>query len=330
MPSVTALWRRSVVKLALAGFAVVAPSAAAGLTEESPPVPSPASVRPLPSADSAAQAVLAALPTAPTQSPRPWVTHAVEKAMQAQWCPDANRDSPPPSERAAGTALLHKPCLGLLPQNLGRVLLAIPESAIHISQQTRSQLLREPQPYLAVKGRSDRPDFITTVDFLEGITLRSFEGTTPADTVYLVEGPFRCIDDAPLVPREGEYVLAAGSCRSALTDTRLYKWSSGDALADVTAEYLPAPRLSATEQAALAPDSLRMDLTQLSQAPVLRWSALLKSRHPGATPDDYTPIDMPAGMHTSRQLQGTLHFGYRVWDGAAFEHEPRSESGEPK
>lgn len=318
MPSVTALWRRSVVKLALAGFAVVAPSAAAGLTEESPPVPSPASVRPLPSADSAAQAVLAALPTAPTQSPRPWVTHAVEKAMQAQWCPDANRDSPPPSERAAGTALLHKPCLGLLPQNLGRVLLAIPESAIHISQQTRSQLLREPQPYLAVKGRSDRPDFITTVDFLEGITLRSFEGTTPADTVYLVEGPFRCIDDAPLVPREGEYVLAAGSCRSALADTRLYKWSSGDALADVTAEYLPAPRLSAAEQAALAPDSLRMDLTQLSQAPVLRWSALLKSRYPGATPGDYTPIDMPGGIFPSRQIGGTLAFDALEWDGVKF------------
>jgi len=309
-----------VVKLALAGFAVVAPSAAARLTEELLTVPSPASVRPLPSADSAAQAVLAALPTAPTQSPRPWVTHAVEKAMQAQWCPDANRDSPPPSERAAGTALLHKPCLGLLPQNLGRVLLAIPESAIHISQQTRTQLLREPQPYLAVKGRSDRPDFITTVDFLEGITLRSFEGTTPADTIYLVEGPFRCIDDAPLVPREGEYVLAAGSCRSALADTRLYKWSSG-ALADVTAEYLPAPRLSAAEQAALAPDSLRMDLTQLSQAPVLRWSALLKSRYPGATPDDYTPIDMPAGMSPSRQLDRTLAFDALEWDGVKFSNQ---------
>ena len=238
--------------------------------------------------------------------------------MQAQWCPDANRDSPPPSERAAGTALLHKPCLGLLPQNLGRVLLAIPESAIHISQQTRSQLLREPQPYLAVKGRSDRPDFITTVDFLEGITLRSFEGTTPADTVYLVEGPFRCIDDAPLVPREGEYVLAAGSCRSALAATRLYKWSSGDALADVTAEYLPAPQLSATEQATLAPDSLRLDLTQLSQAPVLRWSALLKSRYPGATPGDYTPIDMPAGIFPSRQIGGTLAFDALEWDGVKF------------
>ena len=309
--------RRIAVPLMLATLMVACKPAASQDTRATAAAPV-AQPQAMATATDTLPAELAALPQAPSTSPQPWVPYAVEKGMGAQWCPENPNDSQVPSDRARSTGLLHKPCLGLLPQHLAQVLLAVPESAIHISRQTRSRLLREPQPYLAVKGLSDRPDFITTVDFLEGITLRSFEGTTPADTVYLVEGPFRCIDNAPLVPREGEYVLAAASCRSALADTRLYKWSSGDALADVTAQYLPAPRLSAAEKAAMAPDSLHLDLTQLSQAPVLRWSALLKNRSPGAASGDYTPIDMPASIHASRQPGGALAFDKLEWDGVKF------------
>ncbi len=268
-------------------------------------------------------AELAALPQAPSTSPQPWVPYAVEKEMGAQWCPENPNDSQVPSDRARSTGLLHKPCLGLLPQHLAQVLLAIPDKDIFIPGAARVALVREPQAYLALPGRGTRPDFLTTVDFLEGITVRSFEGSSAADTVYLVQGPFRCIDNVADAAPEGAYQLDAAGCKAALADTRVYKWSSNGTLGDVTPHYLPAPQLTPAEQAAVEPGSLQLDLSHLSEMPTLRWTALLKSRNPGGGHDDYEPIAMPADIPAERRLGDALHFGFLTWDGKAFQTQQR-------
>lgn len=265
----------------------------------------------------------ASLPQPPATSPQPWVPYVVEKAMGAQWCPEDPNDSTMPSERARSTGLMHKPCLGLLPRHLAQVLLAIPDEDIFIPAAERAALVLEPQGYLAIPGSGTRPDFLGTVDLLEGITLRSFEGKTAADTVYLVLGPFRCIDDTPDIAAEGSYQLDAAACRSALADIRLYAWSGSGTLTDVTAHYLPAPQLTPAERAAAEPGSLQLDLSHMSQVPALRWTALLRNRNPGSGHDDYDPIAMPTDIPADRRLGDALHFGFVIWDGKAFQYHQR-------
>jgi len=322
MPCVPLVPRRIAAPLVLA--ALMAACKPAASQDTAPIATAPAPQAQAPTATSAATAAeLASLPQPPATSPQPWAPYAVEKAMGAQWCPEDPNDSTVPSERARSTGLMHKPCLGLLPQHLAQVLLAIPDKDIFIPAAERAALVREPQGYLAIPGNGTRPDFLGTADFLEGITLRSFEGKTTADTVYLVLGPFRCIDDSPDIAAEGSYQLDAAACRSALADTRVYKWSGSGTLSDVTAQYLPAPQLTPAERAAVEPGSLQLDLSHLSQVPALRWTALLRNRNPGGGHDDYEPIAMPADIPADKRLGDALHFGFVTWDGKAFQHHQR-------
>ncbi|MGY1459788.1 hypothetical protein ACW5F0_14275 [Luteimonas sp. A534] len=165
---------------------------------------------------------LASLPQVPGTEPNSWVPYAVEKRMGAEWCPED-----PDDERGRKSGILNRPCFGLLPRHLAEVLVAIPEGDIFLPVVTRARHALLPQKYLALPGYGERPDFMAVVDILEGITLRSFEGVRPADTVYLVEGPFRCIDNDPVAVAEGEYLLQTTACQAAQADIRLYKWSTG-------------------------------------------------------------------------------------------------------
>ena len=260
---------------------------------------------------------LAMLPVAPRTVPHPWIPYAIEKRMGAEWCPEDPHDDSGRT-RYGG---LNRACLGLLPKHLADVLVAIPEEDIFLSTDVRSEHARQPQPYLALPGRGERPDFMASVDILEGILLRSFEGLTPSATVYLVVGPFRCIDDDPLVAREGEYLVETKACEAAHAETRLYKWSNAGTLLDVTREYLAAPALTPAEQAVTAPFKPYLDIQELDYVPVMRWTISLKDvSSPGRTDDhDYDPVDMPDGVPDTRRLGSALHLGFVVWTGENFE-----------
>lgn len=260
---------------------------------------------------------LSMLPQAPETAPDPWTPYAVEKSMGAEWCPET-----PDDDRGLGGGLLNRPCLGPLPRHLAEVLVGIPAEDIFLSAEVRASQALKPQPYLALPGFGTRPDFMTDVDILEGIVVRSFEGIDPADTVYLVVGPFRCIDDDPLAAREGQYVLQTEECQSAHADTRLYKWTKAGVLRDVTRDYLPPPELSPDEQALTGPFRPQLDIAKLGYAPVMRWTTLLRDRtHPDLEyVHDYDPIPMPDWVPDAKRLgDNRLHSGFVVWNGKNFE-----------
>lgn len=260
---------------------------------------------------------LAALPGAPRRAPHPWTPYVIEKGMRAEWCPE-DPDDDSGRTRYGG---LNRACLGLLPKHLAEVLVAIPEEDIFLPAEVRSDHARRPQPYLALPGRGERPDFMASVDILEGILLRSFEGRTPSDTVYLVIGPFKCIDDDPLVAREGEYLVETKACQAAHAETRLYKWSNADTLRDVTTEYLAAPAMTPAEQALTAPFRPHLDIQELDYVPVMRWTISLRDiSSPGRVEDhDHDPVDMTDWVPNIQRLGSVLHLGFVVWTGESFE-----------
>lgn len=264
---------------------------------------------------------LSMLPQAPETAPDPWTPYAIEKSMGAEWCPEA-----PDDDRGRGGGLLNRPCLGPLPRHLAEVLVGIPTGDIFLSAEVRASYALKPQPYLALPGLGARPDFMTDVDILEGIVVRSFDGIDSADTVYLVVGPFLCIDEDPLVEREGEYVLQTAGCQSAHADTRLYKWTSAGVLRDVTKDYLPLPKLSPDERALTGPFKPRLDISELSYVPVMRWTTLLRDRlHPDLEyVHDYAPVPMPDWVPDTKRLgDNKLHLGFVVWNGKNFESRQR-------
>lgn len=257
------------------------------------------------------------LPSAPPSTPDPWTPYGVEKGMGAQWCPeDPNDDSG--RTRYGG---LNRACLGLLPRHLAEVLVAIPTEHIFLPTDVRAYQARRSQPYLALPGRGKRPDFMASIDILEGIQIRSFEGTQPSDTVYLVIGPFKCIDHDRLIAREGEYLVETEACKAAHAEPRLYRWSRKGSLRDVTREYLPAPAITQAEQALTAPFVPYLETTRLERAPVMRWTIYLKDASPPGRADDhdYDPVPMPDWVPKSRRLGSGLHLGFAVWNGKNFE-----------
>jgi hypothetical protein len=261
------------------------------------------------------------LPSAPPIAPDPWTPYEVEKGMGAEWCPEDPGDDSGRT-RYGG---LSRACLGLLPRHLAEVLIAIPTEHIFLPTDVRADQARRPQPYLALPGRGKRPDFMASIDILEGIQVRSFEGTQPSDTVYLVIGPFKCIDDDPLIAREGEYLVETEACKAAHAEPRLYKWSSKGSLRDVTREYLPEPAMTQAEQALTAPFVPYLETTKLERAPVMRWTISLKDASPPGRADDhdYDPVPMPDWVPEARRLGSGLHLGFAVWNGKNFELQQR-------
>ncbi|MBD9478392.1 hypothetical protein [Pseudoxanthomonas sp. PXM02] len=246
-----------------------------------------------------------------------WTPYAIEKGMGAQWCPDDPSDE---SGRVRHGGL-NRACVGLLPRHLADVLVAIPTEQIFLSTAERTAQVRRPQSYLALPGRGGRPDVMASVDMLEGILLRSFEGTNPSDTVYLVVGPFKCIDGDPLVAREGEYLVGTEACQSAHAETRLYKWVANGKLRDVTSAYLPVPSMTPAEHALTAPFRPNLETGKLDYAPVMRWVVPLKDASPPGRVDDheYDPVAMPDWVRETRRLGDGLHLGFVVWNGKSFE-----------
>ena len=261
-------------------------------------------------------ALIKSLPEVTARTPDPWVPFEAEWASGASWCPDES-----PAARHATRRLMRRACRGRLPRSLARVLLAIPEKQIFIPRDVRAGFLGEDVEFTAIPGHGKRPDILAKIDYQEGIFIRSLEGHAEKDSIFLVMGPFQCLDHRRSV-LDYQFFFEHGKCRTAISSTRAYRWSPQGKLRDETAKHLPLPTLTKHDRAFMEFDTLGVEWSGLNHAPVLRWKAHLKHR-PESTDCPYDPIEMPDSMPAERRLHGALHFGFVIWNGKRFELKQR-------
>lgn len=257
---------------------------------------------------------LSGLPEASIAAPVPWQPYVTELALGATRCPGA----PSIYEGQLNHGTLHRPCFGLIPRPLAEVVRDIPVADIHLPAAVRVKYLRQPQHYLAMPGFGERPDYMAHVGARgTWFVVRSFEGKDPADTVYFVEGPFICMDEAARnrLEFDGGYdELEAGDCPLTFRDHRLYRRRADGRLQDVTRALLPRPVIPRGERHKYSAGSPRLDSSQLSYAPTFRWRAS-------------PPGEEPFPESEPRRYDGVVtfdaHFGFAVWNGKAFDQRDR-------
>jgi hypothetical protein len=273
--------------------------ATAAAEQVAPETPTPvASAEPAPE--------VTAAPAAPA-APRPLVVpmlanedNAIERQMGAR-CPNDLA-----ARLATQGHLLIGACQGPMPGHLANVLRAIPEQQLLLPRAARERQLSQKAWFKAVPGYGQRPDFLAVQNDL---WVRSFEGADPATTVYLVSGPFTCVDGRYPDPEAGKTLrLSTGSCREALVQQRVYQVTAGGAPQDITAQVMPAqPLLSDADQRryGVEGEGVQLDPGKLQFGPVLRWYADVGSEGK-AEPRTYGEW-------------GRLHLGFLVWNGERFE-----------
>ncbi len=284
--------------------AAPAPAAApvaeeAAATIEAPTVPA---AEPAPAETAAAAAATVAPP-----APRPLVVpvlanqdNAIERQLGAR-CPNDLA-----ARLASQDNLLVGACQGVMPAHLANALKAIPEQQLLLPRAARERQLSQKAWFKAVPGYGVRPDFIAVQN---GLWVRSFEGADPSTTVYLVSGPFTCVDGRYPDENAGKTMrLSAGSCREALVEQRVYQVTASGAPQDITAQVMPAqPLLSDADKKRYGVEGtgVQLDPGKLQYGPALRWYADV-STEGKAEPRTYGEW-------------GRLHLGFLVWTGERFE-----------
>lgn len=283
--------------------APAAASVAAPVAEEAAAtVEAPAEPAPEPAPAEAAAAVTVAPP-----APRPLVVpvlanqdNAIERQMGAR-CPNDLA-----ARLASQDNLLVGACQGVMPAHLANALKAIPEQQLLLPRAARERQLSQKAWFKAVPGYGVRPDFIAVQN---GLWVRSFEGADASTTVYLVSGPFTCVDGRYPDGNAGKTMrLSTGSCREALVEQRVYQVTAGGAPQDITAQVMPAqPLLSDADKKRYGVEGagVQLDPGKLQYGPALRWYADV-STEGKAEPRTYGEW-------------GRLHLGFLVWTGERFE-----------
>lgn len=250
--------------------------------------------------------VTAPAPDAPPV-PRPLVVpvlanenNAIERQLGAR-CPNDLA-----ARLATQDNLLIGACQGTMPAHLANVLKAIPEQQLLLPRAARERQLSQKAWFKAVPGYGQRPDFLAVQN---GMWVRSFEGADPATTVYLVSGPFTCVDGRHPENIGGKTMrLSTGSCREALVQQRVYQVTAGAVPQDITAQVMPAqPLVSDADRKRYGVEvaSVQLDAGKLQFGPALRWYADV-SAEGKAEPRTYGEW-------------GRLHLGFLVWNGERFE-----------
>ncbi len=202
--------------------------------------------------------------------------------------------------------LLTGACLGTMPAHLANVLKAIPEQQLLLPRATRERQLRQKAWFKSVPGYGERPDFLAVQN---GLWVRSFEGADAATTVYLVSGPFTCLDGRYADADAGKTMrLPTGGCREALVEQRVYRVTENAAPVDITAEVMPAaPRVSDADRKRFGVEAadVALDAGKLQYGPAMRWYAAISTE---GKPEPRTYGEW-----------GRLHLGFVVWNGERFE-----------
>lgn len=240
-------------------------------------------------------------------APRPLVVpvlanqdNAIERQLGAR-CPNDLA-----ARLASQDNLLVGACQGVMPAHLANALKAIPEQQLLLPRAARERQLSQKAWFKAVPGYGVRPDFIAVQN---GLWVRSFEGADASTTVYLVSGPFTCVDGRYPDENAGKTLrLSTGSCREALVEQRVYQVTAGGAPQDITAQVMPAqPLLSDADKKRYGVEGagVQLDPGKLQYGPALRWYADV-STEGKAEPRTYGEW-------------GRLHLGFLVWTGERFE-----------
>lgn len=273
---------------------VVAPAPAAATAEVAAPASTPAVTE---------QAAVTETPPAPRPLVVPVLANtdsAIERQLGAR-CPNDLA-----ARLATQDNLLIGACQGTMPAHLANVLKAIPEQELLLPRSARERQLSQKAWFKAVPGYGVRPDFMAIQNDL---WVRSFEGADAATTVYLVSGPFTCVDGRYPDAIDGKTVrLTTGSCREALVQQRVYQVTAGGAPQDITAEALRAqPLLSDADRKRynLEANAVQLDPGKLQFGPALRWYAQV-------------PADTKSEPRSFGEW-GHLHLGFIVWNGERFE-----------
>ena len=254
-----------------------------------------------------APAEAAAAATVAPPAPRPLVVpvlanqdNAIERQLGAR-CPNDLA-----ARLASHDNLLVGACQGVMPAHLANALKAIPEQQLLLPRAARERQLSQKAWFKAVPGYGVRPDFIAVQN---GLWVRSFEGADASTTVYLVSGPFTCVDGRYPDENAGKTMrLSTGGCREALVEQRVYQVTAGAAPQDITAQVMPAqPLLSDADKKRYGVEGtgVQLDPGKLQYGPALRWYADV-STEGKAEPRTYGEW-------------GRLHLGFLVWTGERFE-----------
>ncbi len=294
-PSVSAPAAPQVIAPVAAPEPAPAPTAdPAPVIAQDPAVPAPL---PAPAATPIAAPAPAPLPPKPVFVNE---NHAIERQLGAR-CPNDLA-----ARLATQGDLLIGACQGSMPAHLAAVLLAIPEAQIHLSRSTRERQLSQRAWFKAVPGAGERPDFMA----VQGdVWIRSFEGTDPDSTVYLISAPFDCADGRALdVDAVQPMPVSAGDCRQAYLQERVYRVSGNGAPVDITTEAMPSrPVFSEADRKRYAAQGaqLVLDRSKLQYGPAMRWVVRL------ATPGE-------AADARSYGEWKRAHQGFVVWNGERF------------
>lgn len=242
---------------------------------------------------------------------------ALEEAMGAQ-C-DARWIGEPPLQDSA--------CYGVLPEHVAAFIRRIPDGHPYLSMELREEAASKKQRFRAIRGSGERPDILAVVETYGTFWIRSFEGPNPEVTVYVVYGP-SCSDDPSL------RIPVSAACLPGepyvTRELRAYRVQGAGEPTDVTTELLPQPPtmtpeeksrygiyLRPEEEGPAADIDIGLDVTRLTQVPVMRW--VLRPVQEG----DHEAPDMPASDPRAYLdfdwRDYAAHFGFIVWNGQRFE-----------
>lgn len=197
--------------------------------------------------------------------------------------------------------LVEGSCHGMLPAHIAWFIRNIPASHHYLTKAIRDAATGSPQNYISVPGHGRRADFAVIMDSLDGMWLRSFEGSDPDVTYYLVHGP-ACYGDC----------IAQ---RSPLTFYRLYKTIRNSRVEDATVQFQIPPPMTAEEQKKYAPlvseeqeasdGDISPDVNHLARKPIVRWLLMRPRQAITMRPALTHPIrDTISAMRTSASRGG--------------------------
>jgi hypothetical protein len=279
-------------------------------------------------ADDAATAPTSS-PSAAAQAAAPASTEATAPAAQAAASSDAatsaSADSVPglpglPGNGGLNTRGGH---YAAPPPATAAFLLALPTRDILASRELRQRWLDTKTAYVVdVPQAGGDPDHLVidknAPDF--HFWLRSFRGSDPSTTGYIVQARVRCGDldglklQEPLP--EARAACAKPNAEYADSGLRAYRVVAGQAPEDVTSTLQnPATALGAhalKRYEGMGASGPYLDASRLDKAPIFRWTIEFDPENP-----------LPASDPRAFDHGGALHAGFVVWSGDRFESRER-------
>lgn len=207
-----------------------------------------------------------------------------------------------------------------VPAAIARLLLSLPVQDVLASAELRQRYLQGNVLVQEVEGQAGNKGYLVAdhEGSWYGFWIRSFQGTRPELTGYLVEVRGKCADlhgedpayAEPVVDAQRQCnVRGAGHFDSGM---RAYRLIEGQPPEDVTASIAPDPAVAKARRERyvdIGASGIFADDTNLGQVPVFRW--IMET-----DPDRPLPVSDPNTFYNGHRV----HAGFVVWNGEHFEN----------